>query len=138
MAFSINMVIVSGNVGSDPEIKQMNSGKGKFVTFPIAVEEFWTNKETGEKNSKTSWFKIISFNPYLVELSERKINKGSKVFIKGKLKKSTWTDENNKSMSSINIEPSDISVLGSKANEGTSEGGNDFESSGNEFEDLPI
>ena len=66
MAYSINKVILVGNVGNDPEVKTFQSGD-KVINFSIATSESWKDKESGEQKSITEWHKVAIFNNALVE-----------------------------------------------------------------------
>lgn len=87
----INKVIILGNVGKNPEIRQGQSGK-KIASFSVATSETWTDKETGEKKENTEWHRIVCFNEKLSEIVEKYVKKGSKVYIEGALKTRKWTD----------------------------------------------
>ena len=91
MAYSINKVILVGNVGNDPEIKTFQSGD-KVVTFSVATSESWKDKESGEQKSVTQWHKIAIFNPGLIDIAERFIKRGVKIYIEGQLQTRKWQD----------------------------------------------
>ncbi len=91
MAYSINKVILVGNVGNDPEIKTFQSGD-KVANFSIATSESWRDKESGEQKSVTEWHKIAIFNTGLIDIAERFIKKGSKIYIEGQLQTRKWQD----------------------------------------------
>ena len=91
MAYSINKVILVGNVGNDPEMKTFQSGD-KVINFSIATSESWRDKESGEQKSITEWHKIAIFNTALVEIADKFIKKGMKVYIEGQLQTRKWQD----------------------------------------------
>ena len=70
MAYSINKVILVGNVGNDPEVKTFQSGD-KVINFSIATSESWKDKESGEQKSITEWHKVAIFNTALVEIADK-------------------------------------------------------------------
>ena len=78
MAYSINKVILIGNVGNDPEIKSFQSGD-RVVNFSLATTENWKDKQTGEQKSITEWHKISIFNTGLISITEKLIKKGMKI-----------------------------------------------------------
>ena len=78
MAYSINKVILIGNVGNDPEIKSFQSGD-RVVNFSLATTENWKDKQTGEQKSITEWHKISIFNTGLISIAEKLIKKGMKI-----------------------------------------------------------
>ncbi len=91
MAGSVNKVILVGNVGKDPEVRQSGSGQ-KIVNFPLATSETWKDK-SGERQEKTEWHRIVIFNQGLAEIAERYVRKGSKLYLEGALQTRKWTDQ---------------------------------------------
>ena len=92
MAGSVNKVIIVGNLGKDPEIRAFQSG-GRVASFSVATSENWKDKATGEKKERTEWHRVSVLNDKLVEVVERYIKKGSKVYIEGQLETRKWTDK---------------------------------------------
>lgn len=92
MAGSVNKVILIGNLGRDPEIRSFQNG-GRVASFSIATSENWKDKATGEKKERTEWHRISVLNEKLVEIVERYIKKGSKLYIEGQLETRKWTDK---------------------------------------------
>ena len=91
MAYSINKVILVGNVGNDPDIKTFQSGD-KVANFSIATSESWKDKQSGEQKSITEWHKVAIFNTGLVEIAEKFVKKGMKVYLEGQLQTRKWQD----------------------------------------------
>ncbi len=92
MAGSINKVILVGNLGNDPEIKTTNNGN-KIASFSVATSETWKDKQSGEKQEKTEWHRVVVFNQNLAEVVEKYVKKGSKVYVEGSLQTRKWTDK---------------------------------------------
>jgi len=92
MAGSVNKVILLGNLGQDPDIRTMQSGK-KVATMSIATSDSWKDKDTGEKKEKTEWHRIVVFNEGLIGVVENYIKKGTKLYIEGALQTRKWTDD---------------------------------------------
>ena len=92
MAGSINKVILVGNLGRDPEIRHTASG-AKIAHLSLATSDSWRDKN-GERQEKTDWHRVVIFNTNLVELAERALKKGSKVYIEGSLQTRKFTDSN--------------------------------------------
>ena len=67
MAGSVNKVILLGNLGQDPDIRTMQSGK-KVATMSLATSDSWKDKDTGEKKEKTEWHRVVVFNEGLVNV----------------------------------------------------------------------
>lgn len=92
MAGSINKVILVGNLGTDPEVRAMQSGD-RVANLSIATSESWKGKD-GERQERTQWHRVVLFNQALVGVAERYLKKGSKVYIEGQLETRKWTDQN--------------------------------------------
>ena len=92
MAGSVNKVILLGNLGQDPDVRTMQSGK-KIATMSLATSDSWKDKDTGEKKEKTEWHRIVVFNEGLVGVVENYIKKGTKLYIEGALQTRKWTDD---------------------------------------------
>ena len=90
---SVNKVILVGNLGKEPEVKSMQSGD-RVASFPIATSERWKDKATGERKEKTEWHKVAIFDERLVEIAEKYLRKGSKVYLEGQLQTRKWNDQN--------------------------------------------
>ena len=90
MAGSINKVILVGNLGRDPEVRQSGSGQ-KIVSFSVATSDVWKGKN-GERQERTEWHRVVIFNQVLADVVERYVKKGSKVYIEGALQSRKWTD----------------------------------------------
>jgi single-strand DNA-binding protein len=92
MAGSVNKVIVIGNLGKDPEVRSFQSG-GKVCNFSIACSESWKDRNTGEKQERTEWVNVSIFSEGLVNVAERYLKKGSKVYVEGSLRTRKWQDQ---------------------------------------------
>ena len=91
MANSLNKVTLIGNIGRDPEVRSFQNGS-KVCNLSLATSERWKDKETNEPKEKTEWHRIVIFNDKLVEIIEKYIHKGSKVYVEGQLETRKWTD----------------------------------------------
>jgi len=91
MAGSVNKVILIGNLGKDPEVRSMQSGQ-KVVNLSIATSETWRDKNSGERQEKTEWHRVVIFNEKLGEVAEKYLKKGAKVYVEGALQTRKWTD----------------------------------------------
>jgi single-strand DNA-binding protein len=92
MAGSVNKVILVGNLGKDPEVRNAQNGS-KIVSFSIATSESWNDKASGERKEKTEWHRVVVFNERLGDVAERFLKKGRKVYIEGSLQTRKWTDQ---------------------------------------------
>lgn len=91
MAGSVNKVILIGNVGKDPEVRQSADGR-KIVNLTLATSDTWKDKNSGAKQEKTEWHRIVIFNQGLADIAERYVKKGSKLYVEGALQTRKWTD----------------------------------------------
>jgi len=92
MAGSVNKVIIIGNLGADPEVRSFQNG-GKVCNLRIATSETWNDKTTNERREKTEWHTVAIFSEGLVRVAEQYLQKGSKVYIEGKLQTRKWQDQ---------------------------------------------
>ena len=92
MAGSVNKVILVGNLGKDPEVRNAQNGT-KIVSFTLATSESWNDKGSGERREKTEWHRIVIFNERIADVAERFAKKGRKVYVEGSLQTRKWTDQ---------------------------------------------
>jgi single-strand DNA-binding protein len=92
MAGSVNKVILVGNLGKDPEIRNTQSGS-KICNLTVATSESWSDKASGERKERTEWHRVVIFNERLVDVAERFLRKGRKVYLEGALETRKWTDQ---------------------------------------------
>ena len=92
MAGSVNKVILVGNLGADPEVKQFQNG-GQVCNLRIATSETWRDKASGERKEKTEWHTVAIFSEGLVKVAQNYLKKGSKVYLEGKLQTRKWQDK---------------------------------------------
>ena len=91
MAGSVNKVILVGNVGRDPEVRQTSNGQ-KIVSLSLATSDSWKDK-SGERQEKTEWHRVVIFNQGLADIAERYVRKGTKLYVEGALQTRKWTDQ---------------------------------------------
>ena len=88
----INRVILIGNLGSKPEIKYSSNGN-PLANLSVATSESWTDKNSGEKQQRTEWHRVVVFGDFAVS-AEKSLDKGTKVYLQGKLTTRKWQDNN--------------------------------------------
>jgi single-strand DNA-binding protein len=88
----INKVILIGNLGTKPELKYSSTNTA-IANLSVATSEFWTDKNTGNKQEKTEWHRVSVFGK-LAEVVSNYCDKGSKVYIEGKLQTRKYQDKN--------------------------------------------
>src|SRR5216683_4869464 len=92
MAGSVNKVIFVVNLGRDPEIRSTQDGT-RIANLNLATSESWRDRATGERKERTEWHRVAIFNDRLVELAEKYLKKGSKIYVEGQLQTRKWTDQ---------------------------------------------
>jgi len=92
MAGSVNKVILVGNLGADPEVRTLPSGN-KVVNLRVATSESWRDKNTGERQERTEWHRVVIFSEGLARVAEQYLRKGSKVYLEGQLQTRKWQDQ---------------------------------------------
>ena len=127
MAGSVNKVILIGNLGADPEVRQFQNG-GKVCNLRIATSETWKDRNTGERREKTEWHSVAIFSEGLVRVAEQYLRKGSKVYIEGKLQTRKWQDQSGQDRYStevvLNGYDGTLTMLDGRGEGGGSGGGN--------------
>ncbi|UTO29212.1 single-stranded DNA-binding protein [Bartonella harrusi] len=98
----LNKVMLIGHLGANPESKTMNNGT-EVVNFRMATSESYTDKATNKRVDKTEWHSIVIFNPHLAKIALQYLNKGSKVYVEGKLQTRKWKDRNGSEHLAIEI-----------------------------------
>ncbi len=88
----VNKVILVGNLGQDPDVRYTPDGKA-ITNISIATSESWKDKNTGQKQEKTEWHRVVFFEG-LAKIAGEYLKKGSKVYIEGKLQTRKWQDSN--------------------------------------------
>ncbi|MBB2158125.1 single-stranded DNA-binding protein [Gluconacetobacter diazotrophicus] len=92
MAGSVNKVILVGNLGKDPEVRNTQSG-AKIVSLTLATSDTWNDRASGERRERTEWHRVVIFNERLADVAERFLRKGRKVYLEGSLQTRKWTDQ---------------------------------------------
>ena len=116
MARGINKVILVGNVGNAPEIRQTTEGNS-IVTLSLATNEAWKDKQTGEKQEKTEWHRVVFFRQ-LADIAGKYVKKGSKLYIEGSLRTRKWQDQQGMDRYATEIVANDMQMLDGRHDEG--------------------
>lgn len=102
MAGSVNKVILVGNLGADPEIRNMQDGR-PVCNLRIATSESWRDKNSGERRERTEWHRVVIFNEGLCRVAEQYLKKGAKVYIEGQIQTRKWQDQSGQDRYSTEI-----------------------------------
>ena len=137
MAGSVNKVILVGDLGREPESRAMQSGD-KMVNLSVATSENWRDRQTGERREKTEWHRVVIFDQNLVEIAEKYLQKGSKVYLEGQLQTRKWTDQSGQEKYTTEVVlqrfRGTLTMLDSRSDSG---GGDHTTPSGSDFNEGP-
>ncbi|HBX66288.1 MULTISPECIES: single-stranded DNA-binding protein [unclassified Methylophaga] len=117
---SVNKVILVGRLGVDPESRAFPTG-GSICNLRIATSESWRDKQTGERQERTEWHRVILRNK-LGEIAQQYLKKGAQVYIEGRIQTRKWQDKGGNDMYTTEIVGSEMTMLDSKSNAGSSAG----------------
>ena len=109
----VNKVILLGNLGSDPEVRYLDSGS-VVAKFNIATSEAY-NTKGGERVEQTEWHRIELWDG-LAKVAEQYLKKGNTVYIEGKIKTEQWTDKDGQQKSGIRIRATSMTLVGGNRN----------------------
>jgi single-strand DNA-binding protein len=109
MSGSVNKVILIGNLGKDPEVRRLENG-AVVASFPIATSETYTDKTTGERKDNTDWHNIVVWIG-LAEVVEKYVRKGQKIYVEGKLKTRSWTDQAGATRYTTEVVADELTIL---------------------------
>lgn len=115
MSGTLNKVMLIGHTGDEVKMHYFDGG-GSIGRFPLATNETYTNRTTGERVNNTEWHNIVVRNKG-AEICEKYLKKGDKVYIEGRLKTRKWQDEKGMDRYSTEIQCTDFTFLTPK-NEG--------------------
>ena len=107
----VNKVVLVGTLGANPESKSFPNG-GSICNFSIATSEKWQSKQTGEWIEQTEWHRIVA-NNRLGEIAQQYLKKGSKVYIEGKLRTRSWTDQSGQERYTTEVHAETMQMLDS-------------------------
>ena len=124
MARGVNKVILVGNCGSDPEVRQMPNG-GAVTNITLATSETWKDKNSGQNQERTEWHRVVFFNR-LAEIAGDYLKKGSQVYVEGALRTRKWQDKDGQDRYTTEIVAAELQMLGGRAGgQGNDAGGYD-------------
>ena len=112
MSGTLNKVMLIGHLGDDVKIHYFEGG-GAIGRFPIATNETYTNKQTGEKVSNTDWHNIVVRNK-AAEICEKYLSKGDKVYVEGRLKNRQWQAEDGTTKYTTEVHVQEFTFLTTK------------------------
>ena len=116
MARGVNKVILVGNLGQKPEMRYTQTNTA-VATLSIATSESWKDKESGEQREKTEWHRVVFFGK-LAEIAEQYLDKGSQIYVEGKLRTNKWQDKDGNDRYTTEILGNEMNMLGGRQSSG--------------------
>ena len=107
----VNKVILVGNLGADPDIKQ--SERGTITNISIATSESWRDKTSGQNQERTEWHRVVFFGK-LAEIAANYLSKGAQVYIEGKIRTRKWQDKNGQDRYITEVVANEMQMLGGR------------------------
>ena len=124
MSGSLNLVVLIGNLGRDPEIRMMQNGD-RVCNLSVATSESWKGKD-GSRQERTTWHNLVIFNQPLIKVCEQYLRKGSKISATGQLETRKWQDQQGQDRyyTEVGLRPyrSELVLLDSKPSGGSQQG----------------
>ena len=115
----VNKAILVGNLGKDPEVRHLESGRA-VANFSLATSETYKNRE-GERVTHTEWHNVVLWTP-LAEIAERFLRKGSQVYIEGKMTTRSYDDKDGNKRYIAEVVGRELTLLGKPAESSESGG----------------
>ena len=109
---SLNKVQIIGNLGADVDSRYLPDGT-PVTTVSLATTEAWKNKQTGEKEERTEWHRVVFFKG-LAEVANKYLKKGSQIYVEGRLRTRKWTDKDGIDRYTTEVIGDEMQMLGKK------------------------
>lgn len=107
---SVNKAIIVGNLGADPE-QRYTQNNTPVTTFRIATTDQWTDKQSGQRQERTEWHRIVAWGR-LAEICGQYLRKGKQVYIEGRLQTREWEDQQGQKRYTTEIVAQTMQMLG--------------------------
>lgn len=120
MARGVNKVILIGNLGNDPDTRYTQGGSA-IANISLATTSSWTDKNTGDKQERTEWHRVVFFGR-LAEIASEYLRKGSGVYVEGRLQTRKWQDQNGNDRYTTEVVANEMQMLGGRGDAGDSPG----------------
>ena len=112
MSGTLNKVMLIGHLGDEVKVHYFEGG-GCIGRFPLATNETYTNRQTGEKVTNTDWHNVVVRNK-AAEICEKYLSKGDKVYVEGRLKNRQWQGEDGNTRYTTEVHVQDFTFLTNK------------------------
>ena len=117
----VNKVILLGNLGADPEVRQLPNSDTKVVSLRIATSERWKDKNSGETKDRTEWHRVEFFGAQ-ADVIAKYFRKGSQIYIEGGLRTDKWQDKDGNDRYTTKIRGTTFSFVDRKGGDGENTG----------------
>lgn len=114
----LNLVVLIGNLGADPEIRTTPSGI-KVAKMRLAVNDYWTNRSTGEKEKRTHWVDLNAWDR-LAQNAEKYLTRGQRIAVRGTLEYREWTAQDGSKRSRLEVRVREMVMLSTRESPGPS------------------
>ena len=118
MSRGVNKVILVGNLGQKPEMRY-TATQTAVANLSIATTESWKDKESGENRDKTEWHRVVFFGS-LAEIAEKYLDKGSSIYVEGKIQTRKWQDKDGNDRYTTEVLGNQLTMLGSRSSSDSS------------------
>ena len=118
MSRGVNKVILVGNLGQKPDMKYTQSNTA-VANLSLATSESWKDKDSGDLKTKTEWHRVVYFGK-LAEIAEQYLDKGSKVYVEGKLQTRKWQDQAGNDRYTTEVLGQELTMLDSRGDSSVS------------------
>jgi len=112
MSGTLNKVMLIGHLGDEVKMHYFEGGNC-VGRFPLATNETYTNRQTGEKVTNTDWHNVVVRNK-AAEVCEKYLNKGDKIYVEGRLKNRQWQGEDGTTRYTTEVHVQDFTFLSTK------------------------
>lgn len=116
MARGVNKVMLIGHLGRDPDVRYSASGQA-VANITLATSESWKDKNTGDKQERTEWHRVVFFGR-LAEIAGEYLKKGMQIYVGGRLQTRKWQDKEGNDRYTTEIVAADMQMLGSRSGAG--------------------
>jgi single-strand DNA-binding protein len=116
MARGVNKVMLIGHLGRDPDVRYSASGQA-IANITLATSESWKDKNTGDKQERTEWHRVVFFGR-LAEIAGEYLKKGMQIYVGGRLQTRKWQDKEGNDRYTTEIVAADMQMLGSRSGAG--------------------
>lgn len=117
----VNKVILLGNCGKDPEIKNLEGGV-TVASFSLATTEVFKDRTTGDKKEQTEWHNIVMWRNIAESVQKSELRKGDRVYLEGKIRTRKWKDKEENERTTVEIVADTFTIINRKKLAPTEEG----------------